>query len=121
MYKRQGKDSAKIVSEARAAGFQETILGEGYTDKTYADAGEALKGSWWVNEVSALDPPIRSVLKEYRSLYNENCPPEDVMAAILAYDGVRLSLIHISLSWALGPSSWLSSSACRIYRSPSRR
>ena len=84
-----GKDSAKIVSEARAAGFQETILGEGYTDKTYADAGEALKGSWWVNEVSALDPPIRSVLKEYRSLYNENCPPEDVMAAILAYDGVR--------------------------------
>lgn len=84
-----GKDSAKIVSEARAAGFQDTILGEGYTDKTYADAGEALKGSWWVNEVSALDPPIRSVLKEYRSLYNENCPPEDVMAAILAYDGVR--------------------------------
>lgn len=84
-----GGDSARIITEARAAGFQETILGEGYTDKTHAEAGAALKGSWWVNEVTALDPPIRSVLKEYRSLYNENCPAEDVMAAILAYDGVR--------------------------------
>ncbi len=83
-----GKNSAKIISEARAAGFSEAILGEGYTEKTYADAGAALKGSWWVNEVSALDPPIRSVLKEYKSLYNENCPPEDVMPAILSYDGV---------------------------------
>lgn len=84
-----GRGSARIITEARAAGFRETILGEGYTDKTYAEAGAALKGSWWVNEVTALDPLIRSVLKEYRSLYNENCPSEDVKAAILTYDGVR--------------------------------
>ena len=51
-------------------------------------AGPALAGSWWINEVSALDPQISSVLREYRSLYNEECQPGDVTAAILSYDAV---------------------------------
>ncbi|MDO5114879.1 MAG: ABC transporter substrate-binding protein [Synergistaceae bacterium] len=84
-----GGEAAAIVREAKNAGFNETILGEDYTEKTSQEAGAAIEGSWWLNEISALDPPVRSVLSDYRGLYNENCPPEDVTAAILAYDGVR--------------------------------
>lgn len=83
-----GKNAADIVKGAAAAGVSIPILGESYNEALYDEAGAALKGSWWLNEVSSLDPAIRSVLKDYRSLYNENCPPEDVKAAVMAYDGV---------------------------------
>lgn len=81
-------DTGAIIRQARAAGFVSTILAEGYTELIPDTAGISLAGSWWINEVSSLDPQIRSVLKEYKTLYNENCPPNDVEAAILAYDGV---------------------------------
>lgn len=83
-----GNNAARIITDARAAGYNGAILGEGYSE-LMSEAGEALKGSWWINDVSSLDPPIRSVLREYRSLYNEDCPPGDIAAAILSYDGVR--------------------------------
>lgn len=84
-----GKEAAKILAAAAETGLSIPILGEDYTEDLYDSAGAALKGSWWINEVSSLDPAIRSVLKDYRSLYNENCPPENVAAAILAYDGLQ--------------------------------
>ncbi|MDL2297606.1 ABC transporter substrate-binding protein [Synergistaceae bacterium OttesenSCG-928-D05] len=81
--------SAQIVADARAAGFTNAILGEDYTAVLPSIAGKSMAGTWWINEVSAQDPQIRSVLKDYRTLYNENCPEEDVKRAILAYDAVR--------------------------------
>ena len=83
-----GEDADEIMTAAASAAPTMQVLGENYTDSLYDSAGAALKGSWWINEVSSLDPAIRSVLKDYKSLYNENCPPEDVASAILAYDGV---------------------------------
>jgi len=73
---------------ARDAGYRNTVLAEGYTENMAVGSDSAFLGSWWVNEVSDLDPQIRSVLKDFRTLYNENCPPSDVESAILAYDGV---------------------------------
>ncbi len=79
-----------LFRSAREAGYKNTILAEGYTEDLGGSEGDkAFSGSWWINEVSDLDPQIRSVLKDFRTLYNENCPPSDVESAILAYDGVR--------------------------------
>ncbi|MDO5562762.1 MAG: ABC transporter substrate-binding protein [Synergistaceae bacterium] len=83
-----GASSARMTAVARAAGFTGTILGEEHIDQTHSTTGSPCKDTWWINEISSLDPQIRSVLKDYRSLYNEDCPPEDVKGAILAYDGV---------------------------------
>lgn len=74
---------------AREAGYKNTVLAEGYTENMSSAGEVTFSGSWWINEVSDLDPQIRSVMKDYRTLYNENCPPSDVESAILAYDGVR--------------------------------
>ena len=81
--------AALAVKAARAAGLKMQILAEGYNASYFDTIGAALAGSWWINEVTSLDPQIRSMLKEYRNLYNENCPPEDVENAVLAYDGVQ--------------------------------
>lgn len=83
------KNIATLFKQVRAAGFNNPILAEGYSETVTPGAGVTFAGSWWLSEVSGLDPQIRSVLKEYRTLYNENCPPANVEAAILAYDGVQ--------------------------------
>lgn len=84
-----GNSAASIIAMSKEAGFTGTILAEEYTVSTSSADGAFLKGSWWIDEASALDPPIQSVLREYKSLYNEECPPEYVTAAILAYDGIK--------------------------------
>ncbi len=81
--------TADIVKSARESGFGGTIIGEDYLDNPVGAATNTFRNSWWIDEISPLDPQIRSVLKEYRSLYNENLPQEDVKASILAFDGVR--------------------------------
>ncbi|MBR4400567.1 MAG: ABC transporter substrate-binding protein [Synergistes sp.] len=81
-------DKSGMTASLRGAGFSGLILGEGYTEMIYKEAGSAAAGSWWINEVSSLDPAIRSVLKNYKRLYNEECPQEEVVSAILSYDGV---------------------------------
>lgn len=82
-------DIRPLFRFAREAGYRNTVLAEGFTENMAAAGDRTFSGSWWVNEVSDLDPQIRSVMKDYRTLYNENCPPSDVESAILAYDGVR--------------------------------
>ncbi len=82
------EDKAALISALRSSGYGGLILGEGYADRIYELAGAAAAGSWWINEVSYLDPAIRSVLKDYKRLYNEECPQEETTAAMLAYDGV---------------------------------
>ena len=77
-----------LVVKAREVGFAGPVIVEGNLKVTEKDNKQLLSGSWWIDEVSAHDPGIRSVLKEYRSLYNENCPDEDIKTAILAYDSV---------------------------------
>ena len=81
--------TALTVKAARTAGLSIQILAEGYNTSYFDASGGSLSGSWWINELTSLDPQIRSVLKEYKNLYNENCPPEDVENAVLAYDGVQ--------------------------------
>ena len=85
-----GQLSSEMVAAARSSGFRGVILGEDYVDRYNLSAGgNPCENTWWINEISALDPQIRSVLKDYRSLYNEECPPDDVKGAMLAYDGVK--------------------------------
>lgn len=81
-----GRESADVAASARAAGFRGPILGQNYVEAL--SDGEKLAGSWWLNEVSAFDPQIRSVMKDFKSLYNESCPEHDVRDAIMAYDGI---------------------------------
>jgi len=82
-------DIRALFKSVRESGYKNTVLAEGYTESMTGGSDKTFAGSWWVNEVSDLDPQIRSVMKDYRTLYNENCPPSDVESAILAYDGVR--------------------------------
>ncbi len=79
-----------VLAQFRTAGFSGPILAEDYTEfPAESHQNVYVANSWWINELSSLDPQIRSVLKDYRSLYNENCPNEDVKSVILAYDGVK--------------------------------
>lgn len=82
-------DIKSLLRSAKEAGYRNMVLAEGYTENMSSGREITFSGSWWINEVSDLDPQIRSVMKDYRTLYNENCPPSDVESAILAYDGVR--------------------------------
>ena len=82
-------DIRSLFKSARDSGYTNTVLAEGYTENMAGGSDKTFADSWWVNEVSDLDPQIRSVMKDYRTLYNENCPPSDVESAMLAYDGVR--------------------------------
>lgn len=88
MFPGRNKRAAAIITALRAGGFTAPIIGENYTETISASAGEAMAGSWWINEISSLDPQIRSVLREYRSLFNENVPPDDIQEAVLAYDAM---------------------------------
>jgi branched-chain amino acid transport system substrate-binding protein len=83
------KQTSEIMKQAKAIGFRGAILGEEYTDTLATDTGPAMIGSWWVNELTALDPQIRSVMKDYEKLYNEECPDSEITAALLSYDAVR--------------------------------
>ncbi len=83
-----GAAAGDILLQRAAAGFDVPALGDGYTEKLSEQAGRAMRESWWINEVTSLDPPISSVIREYRALYNEDCQPGDVAAAILSYDAV---------------------------------
>ena len=85
----KGMDMRSIFRSVRKAGYSQTILAEGYTENLVPENDRTFAGSWWINEISDLDPQIRSVMKDYRTLYNENLPAYDVEAALLAYDGVR--------------------------------
>lgn len=82
------KNTVKIVTKSREAGFKGEILGEDYLDIYLKNNESVFYNSWWINEVTSLDPKIRSVLNDFRSLYNENCPDPDIKRAILAYDAV---------------------------------
>jgi len=79
-------DAAPVISAARVAGFTGPIISENYTENISGTAGTSIAGSWWLNEISSQDPQIRSVLREFRGLYNDNVPPEDVECVMLAYD-----------------------------------
>lgn len=82
----RGSNTATMIAAVRAAGFTAPIIGENYTENIPEAVGKSLAGSWWINEVSSLDPQIRSALRDFRSLYNENVPPGDVQDVLLAYD-----------------------------------
>ena len=78
------------MAQIRSAGFNGPILAEDYTEFSSENHQNVyVANSWWINELSSLDPQIRSVLKDYRSLYNDNCQNEDVKSVVLAYDGVK--------------------------------
>ncbi len=83
-----GEAACDILSQREAAGLRAAVLGDGFTTRMPGLAGSGLERSWWINEVTSLDPQIISVLREYRGLYNEECQPGDVAAAILSYDSV---------------------------------
>lgn len=85
---RMGSHAAQVITAARAAGFAKPVIGENYTENLSQVAGKLMADSWWINEVSSLDPQIRSVLSDYRGLYNENVPNEEVEGVMLAYDSL---------------------------------
>jgi len=83
------RQMSEIIKQAKAVGFKGIIVGDNYTDTLASDAGPAMVGTWWVNELTALDPQIRSVMKDYEKLYNEVCPDNEITSALLSYDVVR--------------------------------
>lgn len=83
------KSAGRVLSLARDAGFTGSIITEARmgSDESYNEAEKF--GSWLISEMSEADPQVRSVMKEYRTLYNERCPSGDLTKAVLAYDSVR--------------------------------
>ncbi|MDO4988311.1 MAG: ABC transporter substrate-binding protein [Synergistes sp.] len=81
-------DKTDVIDAARACGFRNYIVSEGYTNDMCDDTESSMYGTWWLDEISPLDPSVLSVLNAYVGLYNEECPQNEISGALTAYDAV---------------------------------
>ena len=83
------KAKDKIIKIARESGYKGAIVSENYRVTSSPELLSAYKNSWWLNEVTVLDPRVASLMRDYKNMYNEWCPQGDVKSAVLAHDGIH--------------------------------
>ncbi|MEG1642026.1 MAG: ABC transporter substrate-binding protein [Synergistaceae bacterium] len=77
-----------MIQTAREIGYTGAILGENYIDNLDEEAKEYYKNTWWLNEVTTLDPRTASLLRDYKNKYNDLCSPKNIKSVVMTYDGV---------------------------------
>lgn len=83
------EDIAAVVAAARKADFFGPIIGRGYHDSLWKDAGVALEGTWWITSVFSGDEQLRSFLRSYSDAYNDASVSRHLPGAVFAYDAVK--------------------------------
>ena len=57
-----GKDMALAIKQARELGFDGTIVGgDGFSDIMFEIAGDAMKGTYWINHTYMEDPEMAPI------------------------------------------------------------
>ncbi|EFQ24571.1 Extracellular ligand-binding receptor [Aminomonas paucivorans DSM 12260] len=85
-----GRILARLLIQAREAGFEGPVLGgTGYDDSLWAQGGSALNRTWWLVHAAPGDPGLQPFLKAYRQKYRDPLPRSLVVPGVLAYDGVK--------------------------------
>ena len=83
-----GKDMALAIKQARELGFTDTIVGgDGFSDIMFEIAGDAMKGTYWINHTYMEDPGMAPIYERYQKRYNDVCKEflDGAMAADAMY------------------------------------
>ncbi len=80
-----GKDMALIIKQASELGLKITIIGgDGYGEFMNEIAGDAMKGTYWVNHTYLEDPIMAPIFKRYKDVYKDDC--KEFVNGTMAYD-----------------------------------
>ena len=80
-----GKDMALIIKQAKELGLDIAIIGgDGYGEFMNEIAGDAMKGTYWVNHTYLEDPGMAPIFARYKKVYKDDC--KEFVNGTMAYD-----------------------------------
>ncbi len=83
-----GKDMALIIKQAKELGINIKVIGgDGYADFMSEIAGDAMKGTYWVNHTYLGDPQMVPVFAKYKETYKDEC--KEFTNLTMAYDAAK--------------------------------
>lgn len=83
-----GKDMALIIKQAQELELKITIIGgDGYGEFMNEIAGDAMKGTYWINHTYLDDPGMAPVFKRYKDVYKDDC--KEFVNGTMAYDATK--------------------------------
>lgn len=84
-----GKDMALIIKQARELGLKDiTIIGcDGYGEFMNEIAGNAMRGTYWINHTYLEDPVMAPIFARYKQVYKDDC--KEFVNGTMAYDATH--------------------------------
>lgn len=83
-----GKDMALIIKQAQELGVKVKVIGgDGYADFMSEIAGNAMKGTYWINHTYLGDPNMKPVFDKYKEVYKDEC--KEFTNCTMAYDATK--------------------------------
>jgi len=84
-----GKDMALIIKQASELGLDDiTVIGcDGYGEFMNEIAGDAMKGTYWVNHTYLEDPVMAPIFARYKEVYKDDC--KEFVNGTMAYDATH--------------------------------
>lgn len=81
-----GKDMALIIKQANELGMANltVIGGDGYGEFMNEIAGDAMKGTYWINHTYLEDPGMAPIFARYKAVYKDDC--KEFVNGTMAYD-----------------------------------
>ena len=82
-----GKDMALAIKQAQELGLDVTVIGgDGYGEFMNEIAGDAMKGTYWINHTYMEDPEMAPIYERYQKRYNDVC--KEFLDGAMAADAV---------------------------------
>ena len=82
-----GKDMALAIKQAQELGLDVTVIGgDGYGEFMNEIAGDAMKGTYWINHTYLGDPVMAPIFARYKEAYNDEC--KEFVNGTMAYDAM---------------------------------
>ena len=99
-----GKDMALAIKQAQELGLDVTVIGgDGYGEFMNEIAGDAMKGTYWINHTYLGDPVMAPIFARYKETYNDEC--KEFVNGTMAYDAMYWVLDAIKRAGAAeGPA-----------------
>ena len=82
-----GKDMALAIKQAQELRLDVTVIGgDGFSDIMFEIAGDAMKGTYWINHTYMEDPEMAPIFARYKETYNDEC--KEFVNGTMAYDAM---------------------------------
>lgn len=82
-----GKDMALAIKQAQELGLDVTVVGgDGYGEFMNEIAGDAMKGTYWINHTYLEDPGMAPIFARYKEVYKDDC--KEFVNGTMAYDAM---------------------------------